>query len=224
MLSTAGLLGCGVVQGPSTASKDEALHTRDMRREGGFSQGHSGGGVSSRSSSSGSGGASDVDDYVPPTVALMHRARQHAGELSARSGVEKAAAALAAVPAAAKAAKEATISAGRPIIPGVPPGAIVDDAETSAGEDCPVEVGIGDSGELVYSFRKSGRPRRGKWSRLEEEFAKRCAASFLVCVRVCVCVSRRLSVVCVLTFFREMQCSVILFYFQSPRRQQSIFA
>lgn len=37
-----------------------------------------------------------------------------------------------------------------------------------------VECWVGDSGEVVYSFIRPGIPRRGKWSRLEEDFADRC--------------------------------------------------
>lgn len=150
-------------------SEENALRNVDRRD----SRISSGGCRSSISSScSGSIGAPDVDEFIFPTISFASRTRKLGEDLSSGSGVEKAAAALAAVPTAAKAAKMA-MSGCRPIIPGVPPGAIVDDAETSAGEDCPVEVVVRDSGEVVYSFKKSGRPRRGKWSRLEEEFAKR---------------------------------------------------
>lgn len=154
---------------PNRESEEDALRSVDRRD----SRISSGGCRSSISSScSGSIGAPDVDEFMFPAISFMPRTGKLGEDLSSGSGVEKAAAALAAVPTAAKAAKMA-MSGCRPIIPGVPPGAIVDDAETSAGEDCPVEVIVRDSGEVVYSFKKSGRPRRGKWSRLEEEFAKR---------------------------------------------------
>lgn len=154
---------------PNRENEEDALRSGGRRD----SRISSGGGRSSISSScSGSIGAPDVDDFMFSPIKFVPRSRKLGDDLSSGSGVEKAAAALAAVPTAAKAAKMA-MSVCRPIIPGVPPGAIVDDAETSAGEDCPVEVVVGDSGEFVYSFKKSGRPRRGKWSRLEEEFAKR---------------------------------------------------
>ena len=92
----------------------------------------------------------------------------------------KAAAALAAVPVAAKAAAavldgldgRTVVLDGRPIIPGVPQVAMMEKAGQAKSE-CVVEVSIGHAGEFVYSFNKSGAPRRGKWSRLEEEYAKR---------------------------------------------------
>lgn len=42
-------------------------------------------------------------------------------------------------------------------------------------EICPVEVHVNEEGEAVYSFDKSAPLRRGKWSRMEEEYAKRLA-------------------------------------------------
>lgn len=99
---------------------------------------------------------------------------------STGGGAVKAAAALAAVPLAAKAAAavldgldgRAVTLDGRPIIPGVPAGAMME-KPGQAKTECLVEVSIGLGGEYVYSFNKSGAPRRGKWSRLEEEYAKR---------------------------------------------------
>lgn len=71
---------------------------------------------------------------------------------------------------------------GRPVIPGIP-GAILEQQQQQQRRQqqlCrryfSVEVHITEDGEAVYSFNKSAPARRGKWSRLEEEYAKRSVA------------------------------------------------
>lgn len=61
----------------------------------------------------------------------------------------------------------------RPVIPGVP-GVMMDGVSPPSRSEYLVQVSAKDSGESVLSFNKSAPPRRGKWSRLEEQFAKRC--------------------------------------------------
>lgn len=46
------------------------------------------------------------------------------------------------------------------------------DGDSPSGSESLVDVHTAQSGEKVYSL-KQGPPRRGKWSRLEEEYAKR---------------------------------------------------
>lgn len=41
----------------------------------------------------------------------------------------------------------------------------------------PVEIHVNEDGEALYRFSKSAPTRRGKWSRMEEEYAKRSASS-----------------------------------------------
>lgn len=125
-------------------------------------------GIGDEAQQSNSLGSEDNSGVIPATTATAPVEKSNL-ELSPGGGAVEAVEALAAVPAAAKAA--AAVAGGRPIIPGVP-GTMMDKTERQTSE-CIVEIAIGNSGELVYSFNKSGSPRRGKWSRLEEEFAKR---------------------------------------------------
>lgn len=146
---------------------------------------------------SGSGGGGycsaegTIDDCLPslPRVFATAVARRREQPVSPGNGTMNAVVALAAVPLAAKAAKVAMskMSEAHQMVPVMPGGAIFDSgAETGAEDDdeCPVEATMGEAGEWVYSFKRTGRLRRGKWSRLEEEYAKRC---------VCCCMNGRFS-------------------------------
>lgn len=48
-----------------------------------------------------------------------------------------------------------------------------DDASGVRKDDVIVEVDVTEEGDAVYAFNKSAPARRGKWSRLEEEYANR---------------------------------------------------
>lgn len=73
--------------------------------------------------------------------------------------------ALAVVPGAFKATSPNHLPLGNELEQG-------GNGEASSGSESMVDVHFSSSGEKLYSL-KPGPPRRGKWSRLEEEYAKR---------------------------------------------------
>ncbi|CAM9491869.1 unnamed protein product, partial [Ectocarpus fasciculatus] len=96
-----------------------------------------------------------------------------AGSRCSGNGPAAAAAAAAAVPTAAHPSECSAAFAG--VAGGGGNGGGVGLAE----EDVPpVEVKVTEAGDLIYSMRESAPTRRGKWSRLEEEYAKRVVRDF----------------------------------------------
>lgn len=107
-----------------------------------------------------------VKTSTPPSVVGDGVDSSPSGEMN---GVDLGLAVPVAVPLTEKTVE--SMAEGRPIIPGVP-GAMINKTE-GPKVDKIVDVSIGKSGETVYRFNASARSRRGKWSRLEEEYAKR---------------------------------------------------